>query len=36
MDAAVFPEWLECANNVLEHERQGTGYASADIRLTKR
>lgn len=34
MDGAVFPEWLECANNVLEHELQGPGYAGADIGLT--
>jgi hypothetical protein len=34
IDAAVFPAWLECANNVLEHERGAPGYAGADIRLT--
>ncbi|WP_155123250.1 MULTISPECIES: hypothetical protein [Burkholderia cepacia complex] len=34
MDAAVFLEWLECANSVLEHERRGPGYTGADIRLT--
>lgn len=32
MDAAVFPEWLECAHRVLRDE-QGRGYAGADIRL---
>ncbi|MBW0447396.1 hypothetical protein [Paraburkholderia phenoliruptrix] len=32
MDAAVFPEWLECAHRVLRDE-QGGGYAGADISL---
>lgn len=34
MDAAVFPDWLGCANDVLEQECRGSGYAGADIRLT--
>ncbi len=33
MDAAVFPEWLECARRVLRDERSG-GFANADIRLS--
>jgi hypothetical protein len=32
MDAAVFPEWLECAHRVLGGE-QGGGYGGADVRL---
>ena len=32
MDAAVFPEWLECAHRVLGDER-GRRYAGADIGL---
>ncbi|PCE30801.1 hypothetical protein [Burkholderia ubonensis] len=32
MDAAVFPEWLECAHHVLARDQLG-GYANADIKL---
>ncbi|WP_155720445.1 hypothetical protein [Burkholderia anthina] len=33
MDAAVFPEWLECAYRVLRCDQLG-GYANADIKLS--
>ncbi|KFG97980.1 hypothetical protein GQ56_0106775 [Burkholderia paludis] len=33
MDAAVFPEWLECARRVLRDGQRG-GYGNADIRLS--
>ncbi|CAN0627469.1 conserved protein of unknown function [Burkholderia multivorans] len=33
MDAAVFPEWIECAHRVLRDDELG-GYANADIRLS--
>lgn len=33
MDAAVFPEWLDCAHRVLGREQLG-GYANADIKLS--
>ncbi len=33
MDAAVFPEWLECATRVLGGDQLG-GYANADVRLS--
>jgi hypothetical protein len=33
MDAAVFPEWLECAHRVLRNNELG-GYANADIKLS--
>lgn len=33
MDAAVFPEWLECAHCVLRDGERG-GYKNADIRLS--
>lgn len=33
MDAAVFPEWLECAHHVLDHDLFG-GYVNADIKLS--
>jgi hypothetical protein len=31
MDAAVLPEWLECAQRVLRDDELG-GYANADIK----
>lgn len=33
MDAAVFPEWLECAQRVIRDDELG-GYTSADISLS--
>ena len=31
MDAAIFPEWLACAQGVLESEQNYTGYSGADV-----
>jgi hypothetical protein len=33
MDAAVFPEWLDCAEKVLESESGNRKYTGADILL---
>ncbi|WP_368711750.1 hypothetical protein [Paraburkholderia caribensis] len=33
MDAAIFPEWLECAHRVLGDDELD-GYANADIKLS--
>lgn len=33
MDAAIFPEWIECARRVLQSEQTSDGYPNADIRL---
>lgn len=32
-DAAIFPEWLECAHRVLGDDELD-GYANADIKLS--
>lgn len=33
MDAAIFPEWIECARRVLQKDGTTEGYTSADIKL---
>lgn len=34
MDAAIFPEWIECARCVLQTDGTTDGYTNADIKLT--
>lgn len=36
MDAAIFPEWIECARRVLHRDRTTGGYTNADIILLVR
>lgn len=34
MDASVFPEWLDCAQKVINQENTADGYRNADIKLS--
>ncbi|AJP58103.1 hypothetical protein UC34_16265 [Pandoraea vervacti] len=33
MDAAIFPQWIDCARRVLQRDQSSVGYTNADVKL---